>query len=169
MKKAHRLSAVKIFLAATLIWFCFYAHVSANDQNPLDIGKDDRCPVCAMKAAMYPKFACTMELIDGRRFSFCATGCLIRSWLHPEVFLKAEKSDIQHVWVRDYFSGEKIDGLTAFWIAGSDVIGPMGPAMIPLKSEADIEVFQRRHGGEILFNLKKLTKENWEEITSKRH
>jgi nitrous oxide reductase accessory protein NosL len=159
---------IKKILTAMLICLAFSVQASADNRNQIQIGIDDRCPVCAMKVAKYPKFACTMELHDGRRFAFCATGCLIRSWLHPEVFLKAEKADIQNVWVQDYFTGEKIDGLSAFWIGGSDVVGPMGPAFVPLKLERDIAVFQKRHGGEIIFRLNELNDEKWEAITGKK-
>ena len=160
-------------LIATMLLFVFVlcfnltALTWADEQEKIQVGKDDRCPVCAMKVALYPKFACTMELIDGRTFSFCATGCMIRAWLHPEVYLKAEKSDIQQVWVQDYFTGEKIDGSKAFWVVGSDVIGPMGPAFVPLKSESDVEAFKRRHGGKTGFHLMDLTNEKWDEITGK--
>ncbi len=159
---------IKGFLTAILICFCLYVPASAEDQNKIHIGKDDRCPVCAMKVARYPNFACTMDLKDGQKFSFCATGCLIRSWFYPEIFLKAQKADIRHVWVQDYFTGKKIDGLSAFWVAGSDVIGPMGPALVPLKSKSDIEVFKRRHGGDMVFDLSELTVEKWETITGKK-
>jgi copper chaperone NosL len=147
--------------------FCLIDFARADEQFGIEIDKDDRCPVCAMQVALYPKFACAMELVDGRKFSFCATGCMIRSWLHPEVYLGAEKADIQHVWVQDYFTGEKIDGFTAFWVAGSDVIGPMGPAFVPLKSESDVKAFKRRHGGKTVFHLTDLTDDKWKEITGK--
>ncbi len=168
MKKNNSGPTAIICLTVFMFGFCLTHFANAGEQEKIQVGKDDRCPVCAMKVALYPKFACTMELIDGRTFSFCATGCMIRAWLHPEVYLKAEKSDIQQVWVQDYFTGEKIDGSKAFWVVGSDVIGPMGPAFVPLKSESDVEAFKRRHGGKTGFHLMDLTNEKWDEITGKQ-
>jgi copper chaperone NosL len=168
MKKLNPNLIATIFLSMFILCFCLIDFARADEQAGIQVGIDDRCPVCAMKAALYPKFACTMELVDGRKFSFCATGCMIRSWLHPEVYLKAEKSDIQHVWVQDYFTGQRIDGASAFWVAGSDVIGPMGPAFVPLRSEIDVQAFKRRHGGKTVFNLTEITDEKWMEITGKK-
>jgi copper chaperone NosL len=167
MKKAFSGPIAIICLSVFVFGFCLTHFAKADEQAGIQIGKDDRCPVCAMKVSLYPKFACTMELVDGRQFSFCATGCMIRSWLHPEVYLKAEKLDIQQVWVQDYFTGQKIDGSKAFWVAGSNVIGPMGPALVPLKNESDVEAFKRRHGGKTVFHLTDLTDEKWKEITGK--
>jgi copper chaperone NosL len=165
--KKQKVSLVKVAFLSIFIFFYLAAFSGADEQSEIQFGKEDRCPVCAMKVARYPKFVCTMELVDERKFSFCATGCMIRSWLHPEVYLGAVKSDIQHVWVQDYFTGQKLDGTSAFWVAGSDVTGPMGPAFVPLKSESDVETFKRRHGGGFVFHLIDLTDEKWKEITGR--
>lgn len=168
MKKIKPGPRAITFLFVFVICLFLIISAKAGDQAGIQFVEDDRCPVCAMKVAMYPKFVCAMEMVDGRKFSFCASGCMIRSWLNPEIYLKAEKSDIKQVWVQDYFTGQKIDGFAAFWVAGSDVIGPMGKAFVPLKSEKDVEVFKRRHGGETVFHLKDLTNEKWNEITGKQ-
>ena len=167
MKKLNPGPIATLSIYMFFLCFCLIDFARADEQFGIEVDKDDRCPVCAMQVALYPKFACAMELVDGRKFSFCATGCMIRSWLHPEVYLGAEKADIQHVWVQDYFTGEKIDGSTAFWVAGSDVIGPMGTAFVPLKSESDVKAFKRRHGGKTVFHLTDLTDDKWKEITGK--
>jgi copper chaperone NosL len=163
--KKQNIGVITTLFLSVIIFFCLTAFSGAEERPWIQFGKDDRCPVCAMKVALYPKFVCTMEMVDGRKFSFCATGCMIRSWLHPEVYLGSVKSDIQHVWVQDYFTGQKMDGASAFWVTGSDVIGPMGPAFVPLKSESDVEAFKRRHGGQVGFHLPDLTDEKWKEIT----
>ena len=168
MKKISMKPVVRKFLTAFLFYLCIVLSAQADNQSGIKVGEEDRCPVCAMKVIRYPKFACTMELEDGRKFSFCAAGCMIRSWLHPEIYLKAEKSDIRKVWVQDYFTGQTIDGSAAFWVAGSDVVGPMGPTVVPLKSEADVESFKKRHGGKSVFHLKDLKDEKWNEINGKQ-
>jgi copper chaperone NosL len=164
MKIIRSRSIATLSLSVFALCCCLLDFARADEKAQIQVGKDDRCPVCAMKVALYPKFACTMELVDGRKFSFCTSGCMIRSWLHPEVYLEAEKADIQYVWVQDYFTVQKIDGTSAFWVAGSDVIGPMGRAYVPLKSEHDVEAFKRRHGGKLVFRLPEITDEKWKEI-----
>jgi copper chaperone NosL len=134
----------------------------------LQVSEADRCPVCAMQVSKHPRFACSIELTDGRCFYFCGTGCLIRSWLHPEVFLKTPKSHLGRAVVQEYFGGKPVDALEAVWVAGSDVVGPMGPALVPLASKDDLETFRKRHGGKTTFQLAEMDDERWETITGKK-
>jgi copper chaperone NosL len=136
-------------------------------QGGMVITAEDRCPVCAMKPAKNIKFASAIELRDGRTFYFCGTGCMIRSWLRPDVYLKTPPSMLKRCVVPDYFSGQAIDGLKAFWIAGSDVIGPMGPALVPLKNQEDAAAFRKRHGGKPAFRLGELDAAKWKALTGK--
>jgi copper chaperone NosL len=142
--------------------------------NPLDengrmqISPQDRCPVCAMKVDAHPKFSSAIQLTDGTTFYFCGTGCMIRSWLHPEVYLQRPKARVSRTVVQEYFGGQHMDGLSVIWVAGSDVVGPMGPALVPLKDEADLAVFRKRHGGTAVFRLGDLDDQKWQAITGKK-
>lgn len=139
-----------------------------DDSGRMHISDGDRCPVCAMNVQAHRKFASAIELMDGRTFYFCGTGCMIRTWMHPEVFLNAPKADLNRCWVQDYFSGEHVDGSSVIWVAGSDVVGPMGPALVPLKSEKDLAAFKARHGAKTTFRLNEMNDEAWERITGKK-
>jgi len=121
-----------------------------------------------MQVQSHPKFACAIELNGGETFYFCATGCMIRAWIHPEAFLKVEKATLKRCVVQDYFTGEHVDGLEVVWVAGSDVVGPMGPALVPLKTEKDVQAFRQRHGGKITFRLSEIDDGSWERITGKK-
>jgi copper chaperone NosL len=133
----------------------------------LHLGDDDRCPVCAMPVAKHPKTAAAIQLQDGSTYYFCGTGCFIKSWLHPEVYLGADKARLFRAVVRDYFTGAPLDALKARWVAGSDVVGPMGPALVPLKDDADLAKFKERHGGKRVFTLGGMTDEAFQSITGK--
>jgi copper chaperone NosL len=145
----------------------------APGAHPLDargqmqIADDDRCPVCAMLPARSPHFAAAIQLADGRTFYFCSAGCMLRAWLHPESFLGVGRDRLHRPLVRDYFSGQPLDARLAFWISGSDVIGPMGQALVPLAAEAHVAVFRRRHGGRQVFRLEELNDANWQQLTGK--
>jgi len=118
-----------------------------------------------MKPHKNPKFASGLELADGRTFYTCGTGCFLRAHLHPEVYLGAE--GIKRGVVPNYFSGEPMDAMAAFWVAGSDVTGPMGPTPVPLADKAEADSFIRRHGGPHRFRLKDLDDERFQQITGK--
>lgn len=93
---------------------------------------------------------------------------MMRSWLHPEVFLAVEKDELRRAVVQDYFTGQHVDVSSVTWVAGSDVVGPMGPALVPVLDEQDLEAFLRRHGGRITFRMAELDDLKWETITGKK-
>ena len=144
------------------------AVLGIDQEGELHFSEGDRCPVCAMKVKDHPKFACGIELNDGRTFYFCGTGCMIRAWLHPEAFLGVEKSSLERSVVQDYFEGQHVDGLSVLWVAGSDVVGPMGPALVPVQDAGALEAFKQRHGGRVTFRLADLNDEKWKSITGKK-
>jgi nitrous oxide reductase accessory protein NosL len=121
-----------------------------------------------MPVVDHAKFASAIELKDGRTFYFCGTGCMIRSWMHPEVYLRASAADLARAVTRDYFAGQPLDAGEAVFVAGSDVVGPMGPALVPLRSEEDVRTFTARHGGTTTFRLAQMDDARWEAVTGKK-
>ncbi|MGB7919664.1 MAG: nitrous oxide reductase accessory protein NosL [Desulfobacterales bacterium] len=139
-----------------------------DENNRMQISDQDRCPVCGMKVAEHAKFSSAIQLADETTYYFCGTGCMMRAWLHPEIFLATEKEKLQTPLVRDYFTGEEVDGRDVFWVAGSDVIGPMGPALVPVKGEKALEAFKRRHGGKAVFRMDEMNDDKWTAITGRK-
>lgn len=130
-------------------------------------GPRDRCPVCAMRPVQYPRFACAIQRTDGRTFYFCCPGCLLQAWIRPEAFLGAEAALLRRAVVQEYFTGDLQDARTVLWIAGSDVAGPMGPALVPVSGAEAAGVFRRRHGGRPPFRLENLSPATWTRLTGK--
>lgn len=133
----------------------------------LQTSPEDACPVCGMRPHKHKKFASGIELEDGTTYYTCGTGCLIRAHLHPKLYLGESAAPIKRRITPDYFNGKPLDALEAHWVYGSDVVGPMGPAFVPLASEADLATFRERHGGADVFQLPGLTAEKFAVITGK--
>lgn len=133
----------------------------------MQISESDRCPVCAMRPIKYPKFSSAIQLKNGTTFYFCGNGCMIRAWMHPEIYLAADKTNLGLPVVREYFTGMQMDARELKWVAGSDIIGPMGPAFVPVKGEKEVETFRKRHGGKAIFGLEEMNDVRWREITGK--
>jgi len=144
------------------------AGAGLDDQGRMQVGDDDRCPVCAMRVKEHPKFASAIALDDGLTYYFCGTGCMMRTWLHPEVFLGADRKRLDRAVVPEYFTGKHVDAAAVVWVAGSDVVGPMGPAIVPLADDESAAKFKERHGGKTTFKLGDLTDEKWEQMTGKK-
>ena len=142
--------------------------------HPLDengrmlVSPGDRCPVCGMKVEKHRKFAGAIQLSDKTTYYFCGTGCMIRTWMHPEIFLGIDKANVKLPVAREYFTGREVDARDVIWVAGSDVIGPMGPALVPLKDENSLKVFMQRHGGRTTFRLEDMDDALWRAITGKK-
>ena len=133
----------------------------------MQLGVEARCPVCAMTVTEHNKFASAIELTDGSTYYFCGTGCMLRTWLHPEVFLGASRQQLKRAVTRDYFTGASVDAHRAAWVAGSDVVGPMGPAIVPIFGEDQLATFRNRHGGKHTFEFSELSDDLWLKITGK--
>ncbi len=135
-----------------------------GEDGHMQLSDNDRCPVCGMYPAKRPKTAAAMVLKDGRTFYFCGNGCLLRTYMKPDQYLKVPSEQIQRVVARDYFSGESVDARSAWWVAGSDVVGPMGPALVVLKDQASLSQFKARHGGKKVFQLNQADDALWKEL-----
>jgi copper chaperone NosL len=136
----------------------------ADGSLRLDPG--DHCPVCGMFPARRPECAAALQLQDGRTFYFCSNRCLLGAWRNPGIHLGVSADAIKRVIVLDYFNGTPIDGRSAWWIAGSDVIGPMGPSLVTVSTRDNATVFQERHGGSLLFQLDQVDAALWSKLVS---
>jgi copper chaperone NosL len=142
---------------------------AANAPGPdgsLRLDPGDHCPVCGMFPARRPECAGALQLHDGRTFYFCSNRCLLGAWRNPGTHLGVSADAIKRLIVLDYFNGTPIDGRSAWWIAGSDVIGPMGPALVTMSDRDHATVFQQRHGGSLLFQLDQVDAALWSKLVS---
>jgi nitrous oxide reductase accessory protein NosL len=144
------------------------ARQALEPDGRLRVSDDDRCPVCAMLPVRYPRFAAAIELKDDRTYYFCSPGCMLKAWLYPKIYLGAATALLERPMALEYLTGEPLDAREVFWVSGSDVVGPMGPALVPLKDEAHLEAFRRRHGAQHIFRLDELHHDNWETLTGKQ-
>jgi nitrous oxide reductase accessory protein NosL len=143
------------------------AQTSLNADGQMALSDSDRCPVCAMHPARRPETAAAMTLTSGETFYFCGNGCLLRTWLRPMVYLGKSQDQIDRIVVHDYFSGKAVDGRKATWVAGSDVVGPMGPAIIALEDASLLDSFIKRHGGKTVFTFNEVNDALWKRISKR--
>ena len=139
-----------------------------DEKGCMQVSAQDRCPVCGMKVIRYPKFSCAIQLKDNTTYYFCSTGCMLRSWTHPEIYLGTMPTLLKRPVVKEYFSGQQVDARDIIFVSGSDIIGPMGPALVPVLDEHYLEVLKKRHGFKNIFILKNLNDATWFEMTGKK-
>ncbi|ODB82470.1 nitrous oxide reductase accessory protein NosL [Candidatus Thiodiazotropha endoloripes] len=149
-----RLSVMPLMLAYGL------TQVSGLQAQELpDPGPKDTCPVCGMFVAKYPEWIGTVLYMDGHAHHFDGAKDLFK-YLHDlqKWAPNHQASEIDRIAVTEYYSLGRIDARSAFYVIGSDVLGPMGHELIPLESLADAEAFLQDHQGVAILKFDQVDK-----------
>ena len=101
-----------------------------------------------MFVAKYPEWVATVLYQDGHAHHFDGAKDLFKYLLDlPRWAPGHQASQIQRIAVSEYYSLTRIDARSAWYVIGSDVLGPMGHELIPLASDEAAQEFMRDHGG----------------------
>jgi copper chaperone NosL len=120
-------------------------------------GPRDKCLVCGMFVAKYPDWAAMIEYTNGRVVWFDGVKDLLKGLLAPGKYgLPKAQSDIKAIWVKDYYSLTFVDGRSASYVIGSDIMGPMGKELIPFAKPADAKGFLKDHLGDKVLRFDQL-------------
>lgn len=122
--------------------------------------KMDLCPVCGMLVSKYPNWVAVVVYRDGHAHFFDGAKDLFKYLPAPEKFVAGHRrEDIAAIWVTEYYGLKRIDASKAYFVIGSDVLGPMGHELVPLESEADANDFLREHKGKRVLGFDQVTPE----------
>jgi len=123
-------------------------------------GEKVKCPVCGMFVAKYPHWVAVITFADGTREYFDGAKDFFKYYLEPEKYGTSRKqADIQAVHVTEYYGVRLMDARSAFFVADSDVFGPMGRELVPFASQADAEAFMKDHSGQAILKFDAVTPE----------
>ncbi len=146
-------------LAIAILGLVFLCPPDASPQATKPTSKD-KCPVCGMFVAEYPAFLAEIAFKDGFRAYFDGPKDMFRYYFEPEKYHPGRKAaDIAALYVTDYYSLEMIDARQAFYIPGSDVMGPMGNELVPVGREPQAKTFLEDHKGRSLLKFSEITLE----------
>jgi copper chaperone NosL len=146
---------VKKILAVLLFFLVFGLHLlsAAVLTNVVDVVENARCPVCGMFVAKYQNWLTQLRFSDGGGEAFDGVKDMMAYYFSPESFGGKTGASITEVQVRDYYSGNWIDGKKAFYVLGSDVMGPMGHELIPFEIADAADNFRKDHKGKKLLGF----------------
>ncbi|MEW6586914.1 MAG: nitrous oxide reductase accessory protein NosL [Nitrospirota bacterium] len=151
---------MKLWIAASVIFLLLSVPAGAGEKKPLKPAPKDKCPVCGMFVAKYPDFASEIIFRDGSYAFFDGAKDMFKYYFNLAKYNPGKKqSDIDSVYVADYYDLSLIDALKAFFVIGSDVYGPMGRELIPFKKRSDADEFMRDHRGKALLKFHEITPE----------
>jgi nitrous oxide reductase accessory protein NosL len=108
----------------------------------------DTCPVCGMFVARYPDWIATVVYKDGHAHHFDGAKDLFKYLLDLDRWAPGHRAaDIAVIGVTEYYGVTRIDARSAWYVIGSDALGPMGHELVPLASEEDAKEFLKDHKG----------------------
>lgn len=128
----------------------------ANQSSSLTIPKDTKCPVCGMFVAKYEKWIATIKT-DKESYYFDGVKDMIKFYFEPTKYIKNADLKNPTIKVTDYYTLEQIDAKNAFFVIGSNVMGPMGDELIPFKDENSANEFSKDHFGKKVLKFKDIT------------
>jgi len=115
-----RLLAVALVCALVLPALCAVAECP-------DPGDRDTCPVCGMFVARYPEWVATVVYRDGHAHHFGRREGPLQVPARPRPLAPGHRADdIATIAVTDYYAVQRVDARSAWYVIGSDMLGPMG-------------------------------------------
>jgi len=149
---------MKALIVSMLIFGLSVSCVSAGEKKPIEPTPQDKCPVCGMFVARFPDFLAQVIFKDGSYAVFDGAKDMFKYYLDMARYNPAKKeSDIDSIYMMDYYTLTPIDGLKAYYIIGSDMYGPMGKELIPFEKEADAQEFMKNHHGKSMVKFGEVT------------
>jgi len=107
------------------------------------------CAVCGMLVANFPEWASVVIYKDGTQAWFDGPKDLFTYLLDLRRYApRRAAADITAIQVKDYYALKATDGRKAFFVLGSDVMGPMGKELVPFGTEAAARDFLKDHRGQ---------------------
>ncbi len=120
------------------------------------------CRNCGMPSSEFPKWRSKVTTKGGDVW-FCSPRCMFITTLDKE---KAPK-EIQGIRVVDYYSTKSFDAKTAYYVTGSDILGPMGHDFVPVKDKAAADDFKKEHKGDKVLKFDEVSLETVKAIVKK--
>ncbi len=150
---------MKNFFLGILLFLPLF--VFAQSSSIFDVpspGAKDTCPVCGMFVAKYPEWVATVLYKDKHAHHFDGAKDFFKYYLDYQKWApNHNKQHIEKIIVTEYYGLNKISAQKAWYVIGSDVLGPMGHELIPLATEADAKEFKRDHSGMRILRFDEVT------------
>lgn len=120
-----------------------------------------RCAKCGMLVEDHPRWVAGAVTASGGEERFCCPRCMLAWHLSPR------GKGSRDLWVTEYYAQQPTPVADVFFVMGSDVVGPMGKALVPIAGREAAERFRQDHRGSRLLQAGEITSERLREIAGK--
>ena len=117
----------------------------------------EKCPVCGMFVAPYDIWLTQIINANETPLVFDGVKDMMAYYFNSELYGGGADLTQAEIWVRNYYTLDYIDGRTAFYVVGSDVLGPMGDELIPFATLQEAENFKKDHQGTSILSFAEIT------------
>lgn len=156
-KRCGRLSADNLHTVSVYLWEVKRFGDLVQNKNIMQVPDKAKCPVCGMFVSKYPKWAAKI-VTKGHTHYFDGVKDLMKFYFAPSKFGSSHTTEeFEEIRVTDYYTQNEIDGKKAFYVAHSNVFGPMGNELIPFENEKDANVFLKEHNGKAVLRFNEIT------------
>ncbi len=148
------------YLALTFILILslfLHPDIGYSSAHEHEVGEKSRCPVCGMFVAKYKPWWAQLTVSDGVVHTFDGVKDMMAYYFSPETYGGSKGTSMVKVAVKDYYTQEWFDGEKAFYVIGSDILGPMGHELIPFNSKAAAESFLKDHKGKEIITFSEIS------------
>ena len=160
MRRALAIASMVMVLLCAAVGASAHAQVRAEQAGPSKPGAKDLCPVCGMIVAKYPAWTASVTWADGRVEYFDGTQDLFKYLQALAQYAPGRAvTGIRTIIVTDFYDLKPVDARQAFYVIGSDVLGPMGHELVPLATKADADEFIKDHRGATVLRFGEVTPE----------
>jgi nitrous oxide reductase accessory protein NosL len=121
----------------------------------IEVPKDAKCPVCGMYVYKYPKWS-ALAKCDKHSHYFDGNKDFFKFVLEPSRF--GHDGVLTALYVTDYYTLKQIDAISAYYVVGSNVLGPMGHELISFEKLKDAKNFKREHLGKKILRYSEINK-----------
>ena len=126
----------------------------------IDFDRETTCLVRHFKVYKDPSWVSKIELNNGKKIFFSSPKSMFEFYFQPgkwfDVGVKSEK-DFKNILVTDFKTLKPVKAKGAFYIYGTNVIGPAGDDLIPFDSYAAAEEFSKEHNGKRILSFKEVS------------
>jgi len=114
-----------------------------------------------MFVTKYKTWIAQIVFSDNTYAAFDGPKDMFKYYLQLSKYASSRKpSDITAVYVTEYYSAKLMDAKKMFYVAGSNVLGPMGNELIPVASEEKAREFMRDYKGKERLKFHEVTLEH---------
>jgi len=119
--------------------------------QPMDIPENVSCGKCGMYPAKYPRWQSQIIFKDGSMTPFDGCKCMFNFLFAVGEYDKMHsRDDVSVAWVKDFNSGMWINAEDAYYVVGSNLMGPMGKELIPFADQGAAMKFHQEQGGDTM-------------------